>query len=464
VPWKLVHDHPACRRGEWAVVNQQAEAEGRHSIEGCHATREQALAQQRALYANEPQAASHEVPMMERQQLVAQVKQMAVSDDGPGEISGYASVYGNVDLQDDVVERGAFDRTIAHWAAGKSKVPLIDWHGDSLSRLIGSVAELKSTQVGLWFRAQFSSDPEAQSARRKAKEGHLTGVSIGYLPVKRSAKMVGDRLVQVLHEVRLLEVSLTPIPANPEAQLASVKSLGEAKAVSDTPWSNFTQADYTPEQWRRACLIDTGQGATDSKDRYKLPVREPSGALNRGGVHAAAGGHGVGAVQGVSPEKKRAAARALVGLYRGQLGEDPPPGLLRLAGESQASIGYEVFADAMHKALELPEPARKAAVDALYDTYHPVDPGPAGTDGTPQDPADPPPPADTPAAPGEDLHGYAERIIADLPRPPDRLPDPSTPEGIAAAAAQQVKTATTISELDRMRHEIDALLGKEQPV
>src|SRR5436190_7521414 len=102
-----------------------------------------------------------------------------------------------------------------------------------------------------------------------------------------------------------------PTVALPPSQAEVARAVAEA-TVSDTPWSKFSQADYTPEQWRRACLIDTGQGAPDSKDRYRLPVREPTGVLNRNAVHAAAGGHGVGAVKGVSADKKRAAARALI--------------------------------------------------------------------------------------------------------------------------------------------------------
>lgn len=105
--------------------------------------------------------------------------------------------------------------------------------------------------------------------------------------------------------------------------------------ASNTPWSNFSQSDYTPAQWRRACLIDTGQGDPDSKDRYSLPVREPSGALNRNGVHAAAGRiHGTDA----PAEVKQRAARALVRLYRSELDEEPPPRLLTLAGQSREAV------------------------------------------------------------------------------------------------------------------------------
>lgn len=113
--------------------------------------------------------------------------------------------------------------------------------------------------------------------------------------------------------------------------------VGEVRAasVSDKPWSNFSAADYSPQQWRRACLIDTGQGDPDNKGRYKLPVREPDGTLNRNGCHAAASvlGGGRGGVQ-ASPEAKKAAARKLASLYRSQLNEDPPPSLTGVAGRS----------------------------------------------------------------------------------------------------------------------------------
>lgn len=108
--------------------------------------------------------------------------------------------------------------------------------------------------------------------------------------------------------------------------------------VSNTPWSQFSQGDYTPEQWARACLIDTGQGDPSSKDRYRLPVKEPGGALNRNAVHAAAGR--INQVQGVSPEKKKTAARKLAALYRSELGEDPPPALASMAGEAAGAPAH----------------------------------------------------------------------------------------------------------------------------
>jgi HK97 family phage prohead protease len=106
-------------------------------------------------------------------------------------------------------------------------------------------------------------------------------------------------------------------------------------AVSDKPW-DFPQSAYSPEQWRAAALIDTGEGDPDSKDRFKLPVKEPDGAVNRNGVHAAAGR--IHAVEGVSAEIKAAAARKLVKLYKNELKETPPDALVELAGDGGRSV------------------------------------------------------------------------------------------------------------------------------
>lgn len=112
-------------------------------------------------------------------------------------------------------------------------------------------------------------------------------------------------------------------------------------AVSDRPWATFTQADYTIGQWRRACLVDTGDGPPDIKARYKVPVREPDGTLNRGGCHAAAGNHGVGAVKGITTAVRAAAAAKLIQIYRDDLGEDPPASLERMASERGADATDE---------------------------------------------------------------------------------------------------------------------------
>ena len=106
-------------------------------------------------------------------------------------------------------------------------------------------------------------------------------------------------------------------------------------AVSDEPWGNFSDSDYQDAAALcKASLINLNDGSpsTWTKGDCKLRVYEPDGDLNRNGCHAAAsvlaGGRG-----GVDapPAAKQAAAKKLVSLYRGQLKEDPPDSIVRLA-------------------------------------------------------------------------------------------------------------------------------------
>jgi hypothetical protein len=133
-----------------------------------------------------------------------------------------------------------------------------------------------------------------------------------------------------------------PWELNDELATETVEPVVETAltAVSDTPWSQFSASDYTISQWRRACLLKMPGGDPESKSTYKLPVREPGGALNRNGVHAAAGALG-GARGGVNapPAAKEAARRKLRGLYR-QLGEDPPDSLAADAASGDVLLAW----------------------------------------------------------------------------------------------------------------------------
>lgn len=93
-------------------------------------------------------------------------------------------------------------------------------------------------------------------------------------------------------------------------------------AVSDAAWDGAASR-FTIEQWRRSCLVDMG-GNADSKDNYKLPVREPDGTLNRNAVHNAAARIG----QLDAPASVVAAAKKkLASIYENELHEDAPDSL-----------------------------------------------------------------------------------------------------------------------------------------
>src|SRR4051794_16544098 len=155
--------------------------------------------------------------------------------------------------------------------------------------------------------------------------------------------------------------------------------------ISEAPWSNYTKADYTLEQWHAACVIHIHDGAPTSKSECKLPVKTPDGALNRNGVHAAAAAlaGARGGLKGVSDDQKKSATTALKRYYS-QLDEDPPDSLsqsvdlvhygikgmrwgVRKQDDSSdyhtARINEETKRDLAPKLTAVPETTAKAAPD-----------------------------------------------------------------------------------------------------
>jgi HK97 family phage prohead protease len=368
-----------------------------------------------------------------------------------GELEGYASVFGTVDLEGDVVMPGAFRKTINDWNRATQPLPLIADHELSTSGLIGSVhhlAEVAKPKAGLKFKARFGPTQKAQDVRANVLAGHLRGASFTYEPIASrpgSGSIGGKAVRRFLDELRLFEVTVSPFPIHPETDLA-------AKAVSDAAWDG-AEGRFTPEQYRRSCLIDTGQGEPDAKGRYRLPVTEPDGAVNRHAVHAAAAQL---ANLDTDDDTKRKAARRLIRLY-GDLGEDPPDSVRHLAGAMSAA--QTDWTDSMQKALAIPhEYARKAAVDALIADYPVVDltevtaaagedapgtaPGAAGN-GTP-------PPELVPAA-------YALTFLNQGPAdgPPDGGPPPEAPPAILAT----IERDASVQEADSLEATINQALG-----
>lgn len=101
--------------------------------------------------------------------------------------------------------------------------------------------------------------------------------------------------------------------------------------VSDKPWSDYKESDYSLQQWHDACLVHQHTGGTPtSKTECKLPVKTPNGVLNRNGVHAAAAAlAGARSSINLTVPQKGEAARKIASLYT-QLNEKPSPKLIEM--------------------------------------------------------------------------------------------------------------------------------------
>ncbi|MGO5423059.1 phage major capsid protein [Bifidobacterium animalis] len=151
----------------------------------------------------------------------------SVSDTGKGTFDALVSVYGVRDSQGDVIQPGAFAKSIAKWADGKNPIPVMYSHQwNDPTATIGSVTGMRETTKGLVISAQLDLDnPKGAQAYKLLKQGLIREFSVGgeESDLVREKTETGDYVTKV-GNFDLWEVSLCLRGANRDTQLLSVKS------------------------------------------------------------------------------------------------------------------------------------------------------------------------------------------------------------------------------------------------
>jgi len=151
-------------------------------------------------------------------------------------------------------EPGSFARSIAEAANG---LPLLLWH-DNRTYPIGAAEQWRDDKGGLDGVWKLDGSDEARRASQLARDGMLTGLSVGFVPLRSAWKYVDDKdwdpdlgpehMDRVTRqESRLLEVSLTPTPAFAGAQVSLVRSReGHKRARRNSAevagWSRYRES------------------------------------------------------------------------------------------------------------------------------------------------------------------------------------------------------------------------------
>lgn len=145
----------------------------------------------------------------------------AVGDSGTFE--GYASIFGNVDLGGDVIERGAFKEIVQNPAG---KVTVLWQHGQ---RDPIGVASVKQDDRGLAFVGELVlEDPLARRAHAHMKAGSVRGMSIGFDVMAGGAEIMQSG-VRLLKSLKLWEISVVTFGMNPLAGVDGVKQIGSIR-------------------------------------------------------------------------------------------------------------------------------------------------------------------------------------------------------------------------------------------
>jgi hypothetical protein len=166
---------------------------------------------------------------------------MAIKDvSSDGSFEGSLAVYNNVDLGGDLIEPGAFTKTIREHG---NEVPLL-WQHKS-DKPIGMLT-LTDGPDALNVKGQLLMDlPEAKNAYLLIKAKIVKGLSIGFDTVKDAV----DGTVRHLKEIRLWEGSIVTFPMNEQALITSVKARRQAKADFTTEYAELQLQDAAYQMW-----------------------------------------------------------------------------------------------------------------------------------------------------------------------------------------------------------------------
>lgn len=144
--------------------------------------------------------------------------------------------------------------------------PFVDRHGDILVKgslshpehvpvLIGHDANKpvgtayleerdQAGKTGIWAKIKLAIDADSPALASRAKEafdlvkhGIMNKMSIGFRPLKESYEQIKGRVVRVISDIDMLEVSLTPTPASSESSVLMAKDA-----------TNITQLQARPHQ------------------------------------------------------------------------------------------------------------------------------------------------------------------------------------------------------------------------
>lgn len=140
-----------------------------------------------------------------------------------GEFTGYASTFGDVDLGNDVIEKGSFRKTLRETLG---RVPVLDHHDPT--RQIGWNLEAKEDDRGLLVRGLLDLNVRVARERHSlmkmaVRVGGRTGLSIGFRSIKEEPDKKNP-MIRRLREIQLFEYSVVTFPMNTQAGVTTIKA------------------------------------------------------------------------------------------------------------------------------------------------------------------------------------------------------------------------------------------------
>ena len=143
-----------------------------------------------------------------------------------GEFEGYGSAFGNVDLGNDLIEKGAFTEDLAEWKS-KGQFPMLPWM-HNISEPIGDWLEMYEDENGLFVKGKLWIDENNKIEQAVRAYNLLTGtspkgLSIGYSCKDCRYEESEGKKIRILEKIKLYEISVVGFGMNPKAEVTQIK-------------------------------------------------------------------------------------------------------------------------------------------------------------------------------------------------------------------------------------------------
>lgn len=206
-----------------------------------------------------------------------QIKEAGPDDGlGEGEFKGYASVFGNVDSYGDIVEPGAFKRTLEEWKATGDTIPVLWGHDmfDPFSN-IGGLLSAEEDDHGLLVHGSLdvTDNPKAAQVYRLMKGRRTRKMSFAYAVRDEKQDDAGNHL----NDLDLFEVSVVQVPANQEAEILDVKRAADSLLKAGRTLSAKNEASLRAARDAIDAVLDSLAAQEDSEDGKVAPATSTTG-------------------------------------------------------------------------------------------------------------------------------------------------------------------------------------------
>lgn len=142
-------------------------------------------------------------------------------------VVGYASRFGNVDSHGDIIEKGAFRRTIDH---NSRRVKTL-MHHDPV-QIVGRPMKMYEDDKGLYTETKVSDTALGRDLLTLIEDGVMEEMSIGFIPIKEAYDK--EMKANVINEVRLVEYSFVSLASNEEARIEGLKGTAAVRDLASS--------------------------------------------------------------------------------------------------------------------------------------------------------------------------------------------------------------------------------------